>query len=387
MFNFKQYDWKKYNISLIIIVITISVSGAFILRMAGGAGDGPSLFKKQLAGLVLGLCIMAFVSILDYHFVCRFVILYYLAGTAMAAATKLTPLGTDLKTGSYRWLKLGINFQPSELCKIILILALAVFYAKFKEKTNKIYVLLLAFLITMVPTFFILIQSDLSSSMVMFFICAVMVFAAGTSYKIILALLAIGIPGAGALLWYVQQPYQKLLDHYQYLRIFGFMNPELPEAADIVWQQEQSIDAIASGRVYGKMILDSSDQMRNHLRIPVSESDFVFSVIGEELGFIGSCVLIGLLLVVILKCLLTAKKSMDYLGMMICIGISALFMFQVFANIGVVTMILPNTGLPLPFLSSGISSMLSSMISMGIVLNIGLQSGRKTHNGFSLSNL
>lgn len=387
MFEFKHYDWKRYNISLVIIVIVLCVASAFILRMSGGEAEGASLLKKQLAGMLLGLVVMAFVSILDYHFICKFVIVYYIIGTLMVFATKYTPIGTDLDTDSYRWLDLGINFQPSEICKIILTLTLAVFYNKFREKTDKFYLVLLAAALMIVPTFFIMMQSDLSSSLVMIFISIMIIFAAGTSYKVILPLLAVGIPTVIGLIWYIMQPGQKLLSHYQYLRIFGFLNPELPEAASIVWQQERSIEAIASGRVYGKMLEDIPDAFRNHTRVGVSESDFVFSVIGEELGFVGSCIIIGLLLVVIIKCLLTAKKSMDYLGMLICVGISAMFMFQVFANIGVATMLLPNTGLPLPFISSGISSMLGSMISIGLILNIGLQAGRNPHTGFSLSNL
>lgn len=386
MFNFKQYDWKRYNISLVIIVITLCVASAFILKIAGGPDNGPDLFKKQLAGLALGLGVMAVVSILDYHFICKFVILYYLAGILMVAATKFSPIGTDLGTNSYRWLRLGINVQPSEICKIILILTLAVFYAKFKERIHQFRTFFLAAALMIIPTSFILVQSDLSSGMVMIFIFAMIVFTAGTSYKVVLCLLAVGIPLVSILFWYVQQPYQKLISHYQYLRIFGFMNPELPEAAEIVYQQEHSIQSIASGKIYGKMI-DPAAIGRNHGMVGVRESDFIFSVIGEELGFIGSCVIIGLLLILIIKCLLTARKSMDYTGMLISVGISAMFMFQVFANIGVATMILPNTGLPLPFLSSGISSMLSSMISIGLILNIGLQAGRNPHTGFSLSDL
>lgn len=388
MFNFKQYDWKKYNFSLVIVVITLCVSSAFLLKMEAETPElASSLFKKQLVGMAMGLCIMAFVSIVDYHFVTKFAIIYYIIGTIMVAATKYTPLGTDLDTGSYRWLKIGINFQPSEVCKICLIIMLAMFFTKLQHKMNKFYVVIVSALIMAIPTFFILQHSDLSSSMVMVFIFCIMLYASGIAYKILVPIIVVSVPTAFVTFWYVQQPFQKLLtNHYQYLRIFGFMNPELPEAQDIIWQQKFAIQAIGSGRIYGKMLFDNAGT-RNHKSVPVTESDFIFTVIGEELGFIGSCVMIGLLAVVIIKCILVAKKSLDYTGKMIAIGISAMLMFQVFANIGVNVMILPNTGLPLPFLSSGITSMLSCMISMGLILNIGLQSGNSSQNGLSFTNL
>lgn len=387
MFKFKHYDWKKYNLSLIIIIITLCIAGAFIVRLAGGEENGSQLFKKQLAGMALGLVVMVVVSLIDYHFICKFVILYYLAGLAMLFATRFTPLGTDLNTLSYRWIDIGFAFQPSEICKIIVILTLAVFYTKVREKTDKLYIMVLAILIVAAPTAIILVQSNLSSAMIMLFILAIMIFAAGTSYKIIGFTLLVTVPSFIAFFWYeVKHPEGGLLPQYQYNRIFSFLNPDLPGVRDLVRQQNNSVNAIASGRLYGN-IIDPATASNNYSNVAFRDSDFIFSVIGEELGFIGCCVVIALLLVVVFKCLMTARKSMDYMGMMIATGVSAMFAFQIFANIGVATLILPNTGLPLPFFSSGISSMLGCMIAIGLVLNIGLQAGRNPHTGFSLSDL
>lgn len=388
MFKFKQYDWKKYNFSLVIIVITLCITSAFLLkREAATPLEGAALFKKQIIGMMLGLFVMAIVSIIDYHFICKFAILYYIVGTLMVAATRYSPFGTNSSTEAYRWLDFGVLIQPSEICKICLIISLAVFFTKLKHKTNKFYFVILAALVTLLPTFFIFKQPDLSSSMVMIFIFCIMLYASGLSYKIIVPIVVIALPSIVAIFWYIQQPYQKLLTNvYQYNRIFGFLNPDLPETQKIVWQQKGAIQAIGSGELYGKMLLNNS-AVRNHKAVPVTESDFIFTVIGEELGFIGSCVIIGLLALIIIKCIMIAKKSMDYTGQLIAIGISAMLMFQVFANIGVNIMILPNTGLPLPFLSSGISSMISCMISIGFIINIGLQVGNSSHNGFSLTDL
>jgi rod shape determining protein RodA len=240
-----------------------------------------------------------------------------------------------------------------------------------REKTDKFSTLVLAGILTAVPTFFILVQSDLSSSLVMMFTFAIMVLAAGISYKILLPIIAVAVPSFIAVFWYIQQPFQKILSKYQRNRILGWLHPE--EYADsIMWQQNHSVTAIASGQVYGKAIL--GETARNYQgRVDVTESDFIFAVIGEEVGFIGSCIIIALLLYIVVKCLLTARQAKDYLGALIATGISAMFMFQVFANIGVATSLLPNTGLPLPFLSYGLSSTVGSMMAIGLILNIGLQ--------------
>jgi len=383
MFNFKQYDFKRYNIFLLIIVTITGVLGANFVKLASGEELGPSAFKKQMFGFFLGLLFAIMISLIDYHFVCKFVIFYYILGVLMAAATKFSPIGTDLTTGSWRWIKLpGINLQPSELCKIILILTLAVFFTKFEEYMDKFRIFLIGGFIMILPTAFILVQSDLSSSIVMMFIFCMMIFAAGLSYKIIGALFAVGVPTFIVAFWYVQQPYQKLLDFYQQGRILGFLDPE--KYSDIMYQQNYSYQAIASGTLLGKLFNDTASTTRVYRHADVTESDFIFAVIGEEVGFLGSCAIIILLGIIIAICLVTAKKAYDRLGMLIAIGIGSMLLFQVFCNIGVATRMLPNTGLPLPFISAGLSSLMSCMIAVGILLNISLQSTRGRSGGFSM---
>ncbi len=384
MFNFKQYDFKHYNYFLVVVVLLTSVVGANFVKLASGPELGPTAFKKQLFGLLAGLLFAIIISLIDYHFVCKFVIFYYIVGVLMAAATRFSPLGTDLNTESYRWLKTpGFNLQPSELCKIILILTLAVFFNKMQEHMNQFRIFILGGLIMALPTGFILVQSDLSSSLVMMFIFVIMIFAAGLSYKIVGILLAIGIPGFIALVWYVQQPYQILLSGYQQGRVVGFMDPE-KYGNSIMYQQNYSHQAISSGELLGKLFSGTESAARVYRHADVIESDFVFAVIGEEVGFLGSCLVIGLLATIITCCLITARQAYDRLGMLIAIGIGSMFMFQVFANIGVATRMLPNTGLPLPFISAGLSSVMGSMIGIGILLNVGLQSARNKYSGFSM---
>ena len=372
IFNLKQYDFKRYNFSLLAVVTLLVIIGSFLIKQVQTPKE--NLFQKQLVGLVMGLCVAAVVSLIDYHFICKFYIILYFFNLFLLIMVKLFGKNINYAT---RWLQIGrIQFQPSELSKIILILFLAKLFTIFEHRINSFFLIALAVITTAIPTVLILTQTDLSTSMVIMFTFVMMIFAAGLSWKIILPVLAIGIPGIATLFWYVQQDYQVLLTHTQQERVLSILHPELyPE---IMYQQENSIQAIGSGQLYGKLF--SPAGVRGYDYVPVSESDFIFSVAGEELGFIGCCFIILLFAILIYKCLIAGKKAPDHMGMLIGVGISSMFMFQVFANIGVATQILPNTGIPLPFLSSGLSGLISYMISIGIILNISIQSKSNRHN-------
>lgn len=307
----------------------------------------------------------------------------YIVTTLMAAATKFSPLGDDQGTDSYRWLDFKIiEFQPSEVCKIAIILALAAFFAKRKDNLKNFKTFFLACAIALVPTMFILVQSDLSSSIVMIVILIMMLANSGIGHKVLGPVAAVMIPVAGFLFWYIQQPGQKLLHGYQLKRIMGWLHPE-EQALDTMFQQNNSILSIASGKLYGKM-LDGTTTTRNYSKVDVTESDFIWTPIGEEFGFIGCMVILLLLSIIIIKCFIAAKNAKDYTGMMIAVGIGSMFCFQVFINIGVATRLLPNTGLPLPFLSNGLTSLLSYMIMIGILLNIGIQPTRGSGDSFEI---
>lgn len=369
MFNFKQYRWKNYNIPLILIVLILSCISIVMV----GFVEGDSKSTKHILGIILGFCIMLFVSIVDYHFLCRMMWLLYGVNLILLLMVKFSPLGKE-QYNSKRWLDLKFfDLQPSELTKIFMIIFLAQLFTILRKKMDKFSTLIISFILMGIPIFLILIQTNLSTSLVLMFIYVVMIYAAGLSYKIIFPVVAIGAPLIIATLWYIQQPFQELLEPYQQTRVLSILNPD--DYPDAMYQQNNSIQAIGSGQLYGKLILDDGD--RNEIRgskyVAVAESDFIFAVIGEELGFIGSCAVIGLLILIVIQCIITSMKAVDYTGMLIAIGLSSMFAFQVFVNIGVATSILPNTGLPLPFVSYGLSSLMGSMMGIGIILNIGMQ--------------
>lgn len=374
MFNLKQYDFKRYNISLLTVATLLVCIGVFLIKQV--QTENESLYQKQLIGLGLGLFVALVVSLIDYHFICKFYIILYIINLILLIMVKLFGKTINYAT---RWLEIGgkngIQFQPSELSKIILILFLAKLFTIFEHKINSLFFIIFIVIAAAIPTVLILTQTDLSTSMVIMFTFVMMIFAAGLSWKIILPILAIGVPSIAILFWYVQQDYQILLTQTQQERVLSILHPE--QFPEIMYQQENSIQAIGSGQLYGKLF--DTTGIRGYSYVPISESDFIFSVAGEELGFIGSCFIILLFAIIIYKCLVAGKKAPDRMGMLIGVGISAMFMFQVFVNIGVATQLLPNTGIPLPFLSYGLSGLLSYMISIGIILNISIQNKQNRH--------
>lgn len=367
----KRYNWRNYDIFLVVVVLILSLISSYVISIVNPAIS----IRRQLFGVAAGLFIIAVFSILDYHDLCLYIPIIYVITTLMAMATRLTPLGDDMNTGSYRWLDFKIiSFQPSEICKIVLILALAAFFSRKRENLQSFKNFFLAVLITIVPTFFILIQTDLSSSVVMLVILVMMLACSGIGHRILAPVAAVTIPIVGFLFWYIQQPNQILLQGYQLKRIMGWLHPENQELG-VMYQQNNSVLSIASGRLYGKL-LEGSEGTRNYTSVDVTESDFIWTPISEEFGFVGCMVILALLSIIIIKCFLAAKNARDYMGMMIAVGIGAMFCFQTFFNIGVATSLLPNTGLPLPFLSNGLTSLISNMMAIGILLNIGIQPNR-----------
>ncbi|HHX55416.1 MAG TPA: rod shape-determining protein RodA [Clostridiales bacterium] len=372
MINFKKYDLKNYNISLIIIVTVLSMIGIFLISIV--QKDTERLFEKQILGLVAGLTIAVVVSFIDYRFIGRFFIIFYIINLGLLIAVKL--YGKNVY-GATRWLDLKyFTFQPSELSKVIMIIFFAKLFTIFKEKLNTFPVVLLSIVTFAIPIYLVLSQPDLSSSLVFVFVFLMMIYVAGLKYKIIIPALLIGIPLFLGLFWYVQQDYQAILSPSQQLRVLSIINPE--EYAGTMYQQENSITVIGSGKLTGKLLQEEgTEAILSDTYVPVSESDFIFSVVGEAFGFIGAFLVLLLYVIIIVKCLMVARNSPDYMGMLISSGVACMFMFQVFVNVGVVTAILPNTGLPLPFLSYGLSSLVSSFIAIGLVLNISLQKNKR----------
>ncbi|MCR5692199.1 MAG: FtsW/RodA/SpoVE family cell cycle protein [Eubacterium sp.] len=376
----KRYNWKNLDYGLVVVVFLLCLISTYVLYLV--EGDLFSL-KRQLFAFFAGFVIVAIFTLVDYHDLCLYIPIIYIVTTLMAAATRFSPLGDDQQTGSFRWLDFKVvEFQPSEVCKIAIILALATFFSQRRDHLKNFKTFFQACGIALLPTIFILVQSDLSSSVVMIVILIMMLANSGMGHKVLGPVAAVVSPIIIFTFWYIQQPGQKLLKDYQLERILGFLHPE-DAALSTMYQQNNSVLSIASGKLYGKM-LEGTSTSRNYANVDVTESDFIWTPISEEFGFIGCLFILSLFSIIIIKCFIAAKNARDYTGMMIAVGIGSMFCFQVFINIGVATRMLPNTGLPLPFLSNGLTSLLSYMIMIGILLNIGIQPNRGGSDNFDI---
>lgn len=368
---FREYDFRRYDIFFIGLILILSIAGIFAIKSAtmSNIHDGTDLFvKKQIIGLVSGFVIMIIVSLVDYRFISKFYWPIYALNIVLLIAVLL--IGKEVNNAT-RWISIGgFTLQPSEFCKIFMIVFLAKFMDKYKEKINKPLFILLVIGLTLVPTYLIYKQPNLSTSLVVFAILGVILFISGLSYKYIFGTIAILIPCLIIGFWYIQQPNQVLLKEYQVKRIMTAVYPEKATTSE-KFQTNNSIQAIGSGKLFGKGIYQGKLNQYNYL--PEPQTDFIYSIVGEEFGFVGCSAILTLMLALIMRCLWIAKDTKDLTATIIVIGFITILAFQTFINVGVVTGILPNTGIPLPFISYGLSSLWSNMIGAGLVLNISMQ--------------
>ncbi len=344
----KKYKLRSYNFILVFILIVTSV---FALAVVNSANSAYTM--KQGAGMVVSFIIMFIVSFIDYNWILKYFWIWYGVVTVMLIGV-LTVFGHG-SHGATRWFKIGpIQLQPSEFLKLALILLVAKLVAANKERLNSIKFLALIACLTLFPILLVAMQPNLSTTILLCLIIIAMLYCAGVSYKIFGIAILIAVPVISAFLIYVVS-----VEH-----------PILIED----YQQAYAVQAIGSGQLYGKGLNNNdTSSLKNAGYIAEAQNDFIFAVIGEELGFTGSCITIFLLFLIVLECIITAVRARNFEGRLICCGVAIYIGFQTFINIGVVSWILPNTGVPLPFFSCGITSLLTLFIAMGIVLNVSLQ--------------
>lgn len=363
----KNYRIRDYDFKLVILVSALTIIGIFAV---GSAKE--SLQKTQLTGFILGLFIMIVLSLFDYSILLKLYWLFYLGNIALLFLVE-TPLGQSAG-GAQRWIELfGIQFQPSETSKILLILFYAQFIMKHKEDLNTFKNIAISCLLILPPLVLIYRQPNLSTTLVTAAVFCVTMFVGGISWKLITGVLAFMLPAFIIIFTIVIQPEQTLLRGYQQTRILAWLYPE-KYATTEAYQQLNSMMAIGSGQLYGKGYnTNVISSVKNGNFISEPQTDFIFAVIGEEFGFVGTCIVILLILFIALECFLVARKARDIAGTVIASGMAGLIGFQGFLNISVNTGLLPNTGVTLPFVSYGLTSLVSLYIGIGFVLNVGLQ--------------
>lgn len=364
-----DYNFRRYNIRILLYMLLLS--GIGILAIWSATNQDRAMINKQIMGIGVGLALAVGLSLINYSKLLSMSLVIYGGCVAMLAAVLL--MGRNLNNAT-RWLVLPVigQIQPAEFVKIGLIMFFSWYFEKYQEKINQPSVLGMAALLFAVPAVLILEQPNLSTTLVTTVIIASVVFASGVSYKWILGVLAVFLPLAGLFIYLLQYEMIPFLRGYQATRILAWINPQ--KYAEAYWQQENSIMAIGSGQLLGKGLNNTEiASVKNGNFLSEEQTDFIFAIVGEEMGFVGSMVVICLFLLLIYECLMMAYRAKDLSGRLICVGMGTLLAFQSFANIAVATAIFPNTGLPLPFVSYGVSSLLSIYMGMGVVLNVGLQ--------------
>ena len=350
---FKNYRVRDYDFKLIFMLVVITIIGILAI---GSAKE--SVQNKQILGFIVGFFIMIVLSFFDYSFFLRFSWVIYIFDILLLLMVRF--FGADVNNAR-RWLEIaGIQFQPSEI--------------------NSLRNILLMIVLLIPPLFLVYKQPDMSTSIVIFLIFCTLWYVGGLSSKLIIGVLAVVVPAAVILFILVLQPDQQIIETYQQTRILAWLEPE-KYATGAAYQQTNAMMAIGSGQLWGKGLNNNMiSSVKNGNFISEPQTDFIYTIVGEELGFVGGCAVIVLLFLITLECLSVARKAKDLAGTCICCGMAALVGFQSFVNIAVATGLFPNTGVPLPFVSYGLTSLVSLYIGMGFVLNVRLQCVRKYNN-------
>lgn len=366
---FKKYHLKDYNFTLIITVILLSIIG--ILAVGSAL---PSAQLKQIIGVVLGLIVMVIISLMDFNWALGFHWVIY--GLNLFLLLWVQFFGAEFNNAK-RWIDLKvITLQPSDFTKIFMVLFFAKFLMDHEQQMKEPKTILKALLLIAPSLLLIVIQPNLSNTICLAGIFFVLMYLGGMNYKIVGTVLALGISGIIIFLMvlsYAESANLPFLRGYQMERILAWRYPE-EYATTTGLQQQNSIMAIGSGQLNGKGLNNNSfTSVKNGNFLIESETDFIFAIIGEEMGFVGCCIVIFLLLLIIIQCIRIGMKAQNLAGQIICGGVAAMIGIQSFINMGVATGVLPNTGLSLPFVSAGLTSIVCFYMSIGFVLNVGLQ--------------
>ena len=319
----KQYKLRNYHFQLVIYIAILNIIGILIIGSAKH-----SVQKMQIVGLVLGLIVMTVISLMDYSVLLRLAPLYYFGIIGLLVGVQLFGSTTG---GAQRWISIaGIRFQPSELAKIVIILVFSYFFGKHQDHINNIKTLIISFALVSVPLVLILKQPDTSTTIAAALIFISLLFIAGLSYKIVLTVIGISIPiGIIGITMIIRMAQNSSDSDYRFGRIMAWLYPTDGRWSDKAAQQQNSIMAIGSGQLWGKGLNNSvATSMKNANYIIEPQTDFIFAVAGEELGFVGTIIIILLLLFIVIECILIGRKAKDMSGRLICCGMAALVGFQ-----------------------------------------------------------
>ena len=369
--SFSSFLNNPIDFTLIITILLLLSIGLIMLLSASSpsalseSGNSYSYFSKQLIFAILGIIAMMIISKIDYGFYQKF---YKHAWWIALILLALVLVAGRTINGAKRWIYFTetLSIQPSELVKMLMIIFYAGILVKNRDELNKYGTGFLKHVIMLAPIIgLLLLEPHFSASIVIIGICSIMMIIAGCKFWHFLATgMAVGVPAIVALVAF---------SPYRLQRVITFLDPWKDATGD-GWQVIQSLYAIGSGGLFGAGLGESKQKF---LYIPEPHNDFIFSILGEELGFIGCAVVLILFAIFIWRGVLIAMKAPDMFGSLLAIGITALVGIQVIINVAVVTSSMPATGMPLPFFSYGGTALFILLCEMGVLLNISRASAKK----------
>lgn len=343
---------------LLIVTLALSGFGIFAVYIAGG-GEGQALATKQGMGFIAGLAGAIPLALINYRIWQRHLRWIYIAVVLMLVA--VIAIGAAAG-GAQRWIDIGpVQVQPSEFAKLGVVVVLAGYFTERHVGDGMVFVKSIA--IIALPAFLVFVQPDLGTALVFAAVLVSMTFTAGARLWQFAMLALAAVVGAIVVIKF------KILKEYQMDRLTVFLDPE--GSGDVGYQVAQSKTAIGSGGLTGKGI--DANTLSNLGFLPENHTDFIFSNLGERLGFVGCGLLLLLFFLLIWRILHVATISRDRFGVLLAVGVATIFLFHVFVNVGMTMGIMPVTGIPLPFISYGRSSLVVSVISLGLLQSVAIR--------------
>jgi len=359
--TFKARDWRYFDVQLLLYMVLLIAIGVVMGYSAGfndpSASAGMTQTVKTLIWASIGLILFFVAASVDYRWLRTLAVPMYVAVIGLLTVTML--VGTNLFGAQMSVTIAGLDFQFSEVSKVLMIVVLAAFLSGRRDRIGRLSTILIAGALMAVPTFLVFRQPDLGTALVFVGILGAMLFMSGASLGwmglMVAAVVAVAPIAVG------------MLQEYQRSRLFCFLNP-YADAQGACYQLVQALNAVGSGGWLGRGLTVGGEDQRGY--IPVQSTDFIFTVIAEDLGFLGGVVLLVLFGLLVWRILLIGWQARDAFGMMIAVGLAAMILFQLLVNVGMVTGIMPVTGIPLPFVTYGGSSLISLMFGLGILQSI-----------------
>lgn len=359
--------WRRFDFVLFGAVVILIVFGIMMIASATQGAVDPDLINRvpdQINYAIIGVLVMIGLSLLDYRMLGGISNWLYLLNIALLLLVFF--FGVEGDAGAQRWLNVGIRIQPSEIGKIILIICLSNYMTTRYQHMDKLTTVFKALLYVSVPTALVFLQPNLGMTIIYAIVTATILWAAGLRLRHIALAVTVSLLAFPLLL--------SQLQGYQLSRITTFIDPSSdPEAR---YNVDQAVIAVGSGGITGKGYTIGSQNRGRFLR--VRHTDFIFSVISNEFGMVGALATMALIGLVIARILRGARLAADPLGTMICYGVGAMIFFQTVVSIGMNLRLMPVTGLTLPFISSGGTSLMFTLIGIGLVQSVIVRRRRLT---------